>query len=422
MSAFDLEDQLDRYCDVILRTGVNLQPGQPLVIGAGPEMFLAPMEAREFVHRLAARAYVHGASDVDVHWFDPVLSRLQKENASAEAMTDVAPWKSDRFLQAADRDAAFVMIHVPSPALYAGIAPDRIAPFKKAESEAINPFRQIYSRMQVSWCIIAVATDEWAQQVFPGEPAAEAKMKLWELILQAVRADRESPEAEWSRHLEQLRERQRYMDGRQFAQLRYKGPGTDLTIGLPKGHKWISGATTRNAKDIPFVPNLPTEEIFTSPDRSKTNGIVRSTLPLSWGGRLVRDLAFRFENGKIVEATADMPPSELAAVLGLDMDEGARYLGEVALVPQASPIARMKHIFYNTLFDENASCHLAFGNGFPIAVEGGPGLDKAVLSELGINASTTHVDFMIGSDELDIDGVTESGEVVPLFRQGNWVV
>ncbi|WP_164472872.1 aminopeptidase [Cohnella candidum] len=417
------EKWLDSYCDVILKVGLNLQPGQPIVIGAGPEMFRTPIESRPFIHRLTQRAYDHGASEVEVHWFDPVIARLHKERGSVERLAEYDEWKADRFLQAAKKDAAFIMTYAPDPSLYNGIAAERLDAYRKAELAALAPFRRLYhGTMEVSWTVASVVTTEWASRVFPEVSVTEAKEKLWGLLLKAVRADQEDPIAAWEQHLGHLRKRQQYMNDRQFKELRYEAPGTRLTVGLPDKHLWISGATTTNGKGIPYSPNVPTEEIFTSPDRSRTSGTVRSTLPLSYGGRLIRDLAFRFEQGKIVEATADLPADELASVLGLDHDEGARYLGEIALVPQRSPIAELNTVFYNTLFDENASCHLAFGGGFPTAIEGGAGLPSDEVLSRGVNVSAVHVDFMMGSSELQIDGVTAAGEIVPLFRNGNWVV
>jgi aminopeptidase len=417
------ESWLDNYCDLILKIGLNLQPGQPVVIGAGPEMFRTPIESQSFIHRLTQRAYDNGASEVEVHWFDPVISRLQKERNSLERLAEYDGWKVDRFLQAVKKDAAFVMTYAPDPALFQGIASERTDAYRKAELEAMAPFRKFYhGTMEVSWVVASVVTTAWAHRVFPEDRIPEAKEKLWELLLKAVRADHEDPVAAWKIHLDRLRERQKYMNRMQFAELHYEGQGTQLTVGLPERHVWISGATTKNGKGISFTPNVPTEEIFTSPDRGRTNGTVRSTMPLSYGGRLVNDLIFHFEKGKIVKATADLPSDELTSVLGLDVDEGARFLGEIALVPQQSPITQMNTLFYNTLFDENASCHLAFGNGFPIGIEDGTSLTSEVLLGRGVNVSAVHVDFMIGTSELNIDGVTSSGEVVPLFRKGDWVV
>jgi aminopeptidase len=314
------------------------------------------------------------------------------------------------------------MTYAPVSTSFQGIPPERMNAFHKAELSAGEPLRHLVAGMEVSWVAASVVTNEWARQVFPNVPEQEAKSRLWELIFKSVRADCEDPAAEWKQHLDRLEERQHYMNGMQFTALRYQGPGTDLTVGLPSQHQWNSGATTKNRNGIPFVPNLPTEEIFTSPDRLKTNGIVRSAMPLNYNGRVIRDLTFQFENGRIEKATADLAPQDLAGALGLDVDEGARYLGEIALVPHESPIAQLNTLFYNSLFDENASCHLAFGDGFPSAVEGGAQMEKDEIAGRGVNSSNVHVDFMIGSAELDIDGIKPSGDIVPLFRSGTWVV
>ncbi|WP_274365664.1 aminopeptidase [Paenibacillus thermotolerans] len=413
------EKYLDQYAELIVKVGANVQPGQPVLIGAGSEMFTASVEAADFIRRIVQQAYKAGASYVDVNWFDPEIGRLTMEHAKLEELTAYPKWKVDWFENTASKGAAYIQPFCPNMDLYAGIDAERVNAVKRAESLATIEFRRSnISTMKQNWVIAAIPTKAWASRMFPELPDERALEELWSLVLRIARADGDDPVGTWRLHLEQLRKRQDYMNKMRFRKLKYASKTCDLELELPEKHVWISGANTVNGQGLPFVPNIPTEEVFTSPLKGSVNGTVRSTLPLNYNGSLIEGIQMRFENGKIVEASATAGEEALLGLL--DTDEGGRFLGEIALVPSDSPLARMGKVFYNTLFDENASCHLAFGNGFPFCLEGGGAMSREELAGHGVNFSATHVDFMIGSEDLDIDGVTAEGETVPIFRAGRW--
>jgi aminopeptidase len=280
-----------------------------------------------------------------------------------------------------------------------------------------SPVSASVSRNAINWCVIAGASRAWAQKIFPDLPAEKAEEKLWTAIFEATRVDRPDPIKAWEEHTANLRARANYLQARQYTALHYKAPGTDLTIGLPRGHKWIS-AQSLAENGIVFTANMPTEEAFTLPDRTRVDGTVKATFPLSYGGTLIEDIVVTFEKGKIVNATAGQGEAVLHHLI--ETDEGASYLGEVALVPASSPIAKRGHLFYNTLYDENASCHIAIGRAYRFTLTGGEELTDEEFIKSGGNVSITHVDFMIGSDEMDIDGVKADGSTEPVMRAGEW--
>ncbi|GAC1463258.1 MAG: aminopeptidase [Chloroflexota bacterium] len=418
-AAIDLGTLLDRYADLLVTVGANVQPGQQVMIGAGSQGFYAPVESADFVAILVEKAYAAGASDVHVTWFDPTVARLRMQHATMEQLTTFPSWTLDSFMHLVDQDAAFLSLHAPNPHLYRDIDPERVTSAARAEGEATRPFSHaLHGTMSRNWTVGAVATNAWARLLFPDLTPCEAIERTWEVIGRATRADVEDPIAAWRDHLAQLNRRENALNRDRLRRLHYRAPGTDLTVDLLPGSHWMSCANVRSKSGVPFVPNIPSDEVFTTPLRTGVNGTVRSTLPLNYRGALIENIALRFDEGKVVEATADRGADTLAGVL--ETDPNARYLGEIALVPADAALAQMRTIFYNTLFDENASCHLALGNGFAMAVEGGAAMSRDDLVARGVNQSATHVDFMIGTDELDIDGETESGETVPVFRRGVW--
>lgn len=270
-----------------------------------------------------------------------------------------------------------------------------------------------------SWSIVAVPSPEWAAKVFPDLPEAQQVDRLWDVIFKTVRIGEQDAVAEWKTHLQNLDSRADLLNNKKYKKLHYTAPGTDLTIELPEGHIWVSGGSVNEQGHV-FIANMPTEEVFTAPLKTGVNGTVRSTKPLSYGGNLIDGFSLTFENGRIVDYTAEQGLDALKNLI--EMDEGAHYLGEVALVPHQSPISDTNILFYNTLFDENASNHLAIGNAYAFCLEGGKTMSKEELIERGMNSSLTHVDFMIGSGEMNIHGVTSEGAEEPIFLQGNWAV
>ena len=281
----------------------------------------------------------------------------------------------------------------------------------------MKTFREYTQADKVSWCVISVPTVEWAAKVFPDVPAEEQVAKLWDAIFQATRANLENPVEAWKEHDDNLHTKVHYLNDKHYKALSYKGPGTDLTIELPEKHLWV-GAGSINEKNVPFMANIPTEEVFTMPLKTGVNGYVSSTKPLVYAGNVIDNFTLTFENGRIVDCKAEVGEETLKHLV--ESDEGAHFLGEVALVPHNSPISNTNILFYNTLFDENASCHLAIGNAYAFNLDGGKIMSKEELEANGANTSITHVDFMIGSGELDIDGITTDGTHEPIFRKGNW--
>ncbi len=301
--------------------------------------------------------------------------------------------------------------------LLKGVNPERIANFQKAAGQALDKYRQYIQSDKISWTVIAAPSEAWAAKVFPDAPPEESVEKLWEAIFKATRADLEDPINEWKAHDATLREKADYLNEKRYKSLHYTAPGTDLTIDLPKDHLW-AGAGSLNEKNHEFMANMPTEEVFTVPHKMGVNGYVASTKPLSYGGNIIDEFTVTFENGRIIDVKAKEGEDILKQLV--ETDEGSHYLGEVALVPFNSPISQSNILFYNTLFDENASNHLAIGSAYAFCIEGGKEMTQEELAENGLNSSITHVDFMIGSAEMDIDGITESGEKEPVFRNGDW--
>jgi aminopeptidase len=414
----DEQAQIDSYAELLVKVGVNLQPGQQVVIRVGRETAPAPLEVAPFVHALARQSYASGASYVHVLWADAEIARLSMQHASDEQLASYPAWENTWLLELVAQNAALIMLSAPTPEAFQGVDPRRLTIRGQAMAQALHPFSQQQMVGAISWLIAAVPTSAWAARVFPDLPSETALEKLWALIRRATRLDADNPVAAWVAHLAQLRRRCELLEQARLRSLHYIGPGTDLTVDLLPESIWTSCASSQNKRGAPFVPNMPSDEVFTTPLRNGGHGTVRSTLPLYYNGTLIEDIVLRFEQGKIVEATSSTGIEVLRGAL--DTDEGARYLGEIALVPVDSPVASLRTVFFNTLFDENASCHLAFGRGIAQGLRGGNSLTADELLAQGVNESAVHVDLMIGSEHLDLDGITASGQTIPLLRQGRW--
>lgn len=326
-------------------------------------------------------------------------------------------WRARAVEEVAQGGGAYLFIESEDPELLRGVDPERIAAYSKAAGVALKTWREYITSHRMSWSIVAAPSVPWAKKVFPHLGEQEAMESLWNAIFRAVRADQDDPVGNWEKHNANLREKVQYLNEKQYRKIHYSAPGTELTVELPEGHLWKGGAAT-NEKGILFNANMPTEEVFTSPTKYGTHGVVHSTKPLSYQGNLIEDFWIKFENGRIVEHHAEIGHETLRSMI--EIDEGAHYLGEIALVPHDSPISNSNLIYYNTLFDENASNHLAIGNSFASCLDGGSEMSKEQLAEAGLNDSITHVDFMIGSAEMDIDGETQNGKREAIFRGGNW--
>jgi aminopeptidase len=410
MEMTDFQTKLEKYADLTVKVGVNIQQGQTLVINGS-------LDAAEFIRLVVKKAYETGAKNVIVNWADDIVSRLKYDLAPDEAFVEYPQWRAKELEELAEQNAAFISIVSSSPDLLKGVNPERIGNFQKAAGAALKKYRQAIQSDKVSWTVVAAASPEWAAKVFPNEPKDQQVHMLWEAIFKATRSDLENPVDAWKNHDKSLHEKVHYLNEKHYQKLHYKAPGTDLIIELPETHLWV-GAGSINANGDAFMANMPTEEVFTVPLKTGVNGTVSSTKPLSYGGNIIDNFSITFENGRIVSFKAEQGEEILKRLV--ETDEGSHYLGEVALVPHQSPISETNVLFYNTLFDENASNHLAIGSAYAFCIEGGKQMTPEQLEEKGLNESLTHVDFMIGSAQMDIDGIKADGTVEPVFRNGNW--
>ena len=406
-----LADRLDTFARVTVHSGLGLREGQELLI-------TAPVDALPLVRRITEHAYRAGASLVTTMYTDDETTLARYQYAPEESFEHAATWLYDGIATAYRSGAARLGITGGDPALLSRQDPAKVSRANLATSKASRPALELITRHQINWCIVASATPAWARVVFPGEAEDAAVEKLWDAILASSRLDSEDPVAAWKQHSANLKQRAAMLNEKRYTALRYSGPGTDLEIGLADGHLWLGGGTTA-LNGIDCLPNMPTEEVFTTPHRERVHGTVRSTKPLSYQGTLIEEIAVRFEGGKVVEAHAKTGQQVLERMLGTD--DGASRLGEVALVPHSSPISASGLLFSNTLFDENAACHIAMGQAYSTCLKNGDSLSHEELAARGANDSLIHVDWMIGSGELDIDGVTADGRREPVMRAGEWV-
>ncbi|SDX33494.1 aminopeptidase [Paenibacillus sp. PDC88] len=406
----DFQTKLNNYAELLVKVGVNVQKGQTVVLNIS-------IDFPELARAIVKKSYEAGAYKVKVNWSDDAVSRIQYDMGSEESFLDVPTHAAAERIEQAENGAAFITIKSDDPDLLAGVSSQKIINANKTASNALSRFRQLTQSFKVSWTLGAAPSAGWATKVFPDVPEEEAVAKLWDAIFQMVRADQPDPVAAWEKHVATLKEKSSYLNDKQYKQLHFVGPGTDLKLDLPENHVWLGG-NKENAKGVWFVPNLPTEEVYSAPFRTGVNGTVSSTKPLSYSGNIIDNFTFTFENGRVTKVTAEKGEETLKGLVG--MDEGSHYLGEVALVPHHSPISDSNILFYKTLFDENASCHLAIGSAYSACVEGGTELSPEELRERGLNTSVAHTDFMIGSGELDIIGITKDGKEEAVFKQGNW--
>ena len=402
--------KLDRLAEVAVKVGLQLAPGQDLLI-------TAPVAALPLVRRIAEHAYRAGAGLVTPFFSDEEIT-LSRYRAAPDASFDrAASWLYEGMAKAFSANTARLAIVGDNPMLLSGEDSAKVARANKANSMAYQPALEKIVNFDVNWNIVAWPGTAWAQLMFPDDSADGAVMKLADAIFSASRVDNADPIANWTAHNAALRSRTDWLNGQRFHALHFSGPGTDLTVGLADGHEWVGGAS-KSKNGIVCNPNIPTEEVFTTPHAHRVEGHVRSTKPLSYQGTLIDNIAVRFEAGRIVEANASRGADVLNKVL--DTDEGARRLGEVALVPHSSPISKSGLLFYNTLFDENAACHIALGQCYSKCFVDGGKLTPEQVAAQGGNKSFIHIDWMIGSGEVDIDGVHSDGRRIAVFRKGEW--
>jgi len=414
--AFD--QMLRAYAELTVKVGLNLQPRQRLLIIGPVANGGCSLEAAPLVRQITAAAYDAGAQLVETLWGDEALLAARLSHAPRDSFEEFSAWLPTALVEHVEAGHAVLSIYANDPDQLKAFAPDVVSTLQQATARAVRPFREQISRNRTNWGVVAAAAATWAARVYPQLPPEEQVGALWRAIERLCRLDRPDPIAAWETHLAELAARTDHLNAKQYTALRYTGPGTALTIGLPAGHLWVGGRSA-SAAGIRFAPNLPTEEVFTMPHKDRVDGTVRSTKPLSYGGTLIEGFSLTFKEGCVVSVTAERGEDVLRQLV--TMDAGAAQLGEIALVPHNSPVAQTGVLFYNTLFDENAASHVALGAAYKFTLRGGETMSDEAFEEAGGNRSATHVDFMIGSSELDVDGVLDGGRSEPVMRRGDWV-
>lgn len=407
-SSFD--QALDRYASVAVHIGLNVQAGQRLLISA-------PLAAAPLVRLVATHAYQRGARLVETIWNDPQLILARFEHAPRDSFGEATGWSTAAGLEYARRGDAVLSIVGRDPALLEGQDLRLVADMQQATAARAAPYSEMASRNAMNWCVIAYPVEGWAAQVFANTAPENQLDELWQAVFAACRLNEAEPVIAWEQHAAELGRRKAIMNSKQYSALHFRSPHTDLIVGLPAGHRWLGGRE-QAANGIKHIVNLPTEEIYSLPDRLRTEGHVRATRPLLYGDSLIRDFTLTFRDGRVVDVQSDDGKALLESMM--EVDEGASYLGEVALVPEDSPIARSGILFRNTLYDENASSHLALGQGYRKALPESETMDNDAFRAAGGNVSALHVDFMIGSVETDIDGLYDDGRREPVMRRGLW--
>jgi aminopeptidase len=404
-------EKLDQLAEVAVRVGLGLKAGQELLMTAS-------LDAVGLARRITEHAYRAGASLVTTLYTDDEASLMRYRSAPDASFDHAAKWLYDGMGAAFKSGAARLAITGANPSLLSNENPDKVGRANRAVSQAYRPALELITRHEINWTIVASATPAWAAAMFPNDAPAVAMDKLWEAIFDTTRINVDDPVSVWKQHDAELHKRAARLNEKRYAALHYRGPGTDFRLGLSDGHLWLGGGTTAGNGNY-CIPNMPTEEVFTTPHKDRADGTVTATKPLSHQGTMIEGIRVRFEGGRIVEAHATRGQEVLQRLI--DTDDGARRLGEVALVPHSSPIASSGMLFFNTLFDENAASHIALGQSYSSCLRDGDKLTPEELAGRGANESLIHVDWMIGSGKLDIDGETATGTTEPLMRQGEWV-
>lgn len=405
------DEKLRAYARLIASSGIHIKKGQDVVLRC-------PVECYSFARLLVEESYKEGAHDVIVIWDDALTERIRYEYAELSVFEEYPQWKADLLLQYARTDAALISISGTDPEVFKGVDTRKQRIAMKAANAALKEYYDKMTRGEFKWNVSAVPTMDWAKKVFTDCSGQEAISRLWEAIFKAVRIGEGDPVELWEEHASKLADKCKFLNDKQFVKLHYKNSfGTDFIVGLVKNHRWEGGADIFKDGSHYFA-NMPTEEVFTMPHRQQADGTVVSALPLSYQGNLIRNFSLTFKNGRVEDFAAEEGYESLKLLL--ETDEGSRHLGEVALVPLPSPVAEQGILFYNTLFDENASCHFALGECYPTNMLGGSEISEDELIALGGNTSDNHVDFMVGTKDLDITGYTADGKAFAVFRNGNW--
>lgn len=408
-----LEDPavLQKYAELIVNVGINLRAGQRLMIDA-------PIDTRDLVRAITAQAYQAGARLVDVMWADEQIKLLRFQNAPRDSFEEYPVWRAKAVEEHLRNGDAYITLLAEDPDLLRGQDARLIGIAMQTSLVHSQPAIELITQNATNWLVVSLPVESWATRIFPELTPADAISRLGEEVARIVRLDQPNPTAAWREHIRQITQRCAYLNQRRYSAIHFRGPGTDLTVGLPEKHLWEGGSLRAN-NGIEFVPNMPTEEVFTLPHRDRVDGTVQASLPLSYGGQLIEDFGMTFKDGAVVEFHAGKGEDLLREIL--ESDEGGRHLGEVALVPVSSPVAQSGRLFFNTLFDENAASHIALGRAYQTTLEGGEKISVDEFAAAGGNVSLIHVDFMIGSSAMDVDGLLSDGSAEPLMRQGEWV-
>lgn len=402
---------MQKYARLIIKTGINIQKNQILVVST-------PIECAYFARTIAEIAYEEGAREVVMNWRDELSTKIRYVHAPDEIFDEYPDWQKEYYTSYANKGAAFLSIAASDPELMKDVDPERMSRANKVSRSALLEYSERLMSNKNTWCVISIPTVSWAKKVFPGLAEDKAIIRLWEAIFKSVRVDMDNPVAAWSEHKTVLKKNMDYLNKNQLQYLHLKNSiGTDLKVMLPKNHIWLGGSEY-SADGVEFIANMPTEEIFTVPARKGVDGIVVSSMPLNYNGNLIEDFSITFKDGQIIDFQAKNGYETLKQLV--KTDEGSRYLGEIALVPYDSPISNMNILFYNTLFDENASCHLAIGKAYPVCLKDSEAMSKDELKAAGVNDSLVHVDFMFGTADMKIEGMTASGEMIIIFENGNF--
>jgi len=403
--------KLENYAKLLVRSGGNVQPGQLVIVSCA-------VDDAEFGRMVQTAAYDAGASEVRMDWLDDVCSRTTFMRGADEIFDTFPQWRVDKLKEQDDRGAVYLHVRSSDPDVLAGVDPDRLRRSTKSSREATKEHTRLTMGSFRRWSIIATPSPAWAKKVFPSLSEADAMEKMWQYLLKGARADGNDPIADWERHKKSFDSRLDYLNKKAFDALRITtGLGTDITVGLPKNHVWEGGGDT-DKEGVPFFPNMPTEEIFTMPHRNRADGRVVASMPLSYQGNLIDGFEMTFANGKVVDFKAEKNRDALANII--EIDEGGGRLGEVAIVSNSSPIGKMNTLFYNTLFDENASSHLALGKAYPKNLKGGDALSTDEFIAAGGNDSLVHVDFMFGTPDMNIYGIDENGNETHFYKDGEF--
>jgi len=407
------KNYLDKYARLIIKIGINIQENQILVINS-------PIECSEFTRIVSEIAYKEGAREVVINWNDELSTKIKYLHGRDEIFNEFPKWRKELFISYARRGAAFLSISASDPELMKDVNPDRLVRSGRAANTALAEYRERMMSDKNVWCVVSIPTKAWAKKVFKDIDEDDAVEKLWQSIFEAVRATEVDPVVAWQKHQNKLRKSMDFLNNSNFKYLVYKNSiGTNLKIEFAKDNLWLGGSSL-SAEGTEFVANIPTEEVFTLPLKTGVNGKVVSSKPLNYNGNLIENFTLTFKEGRIIDFTAENGYETLKGLI--ETDEGSHYLGEVALVPFDSPISNSNILFYNTLFDENASCHLAIGEAYPTCLKNGDNMTRDELKALGVNDSLEHVDFMVGTSDLSIIGITLDGKEIEVFKNGNFAI